>query len=122
MPAGQSVVVPPHLPVSYSRMLQHCPFTETWAIGQVVVVGVGQSLPMQVGSTGCGQFGPWQPGSTKKHWPLRPLRAPSGQAVTMLPHFPAAMASRVQHVPLLANVGNGQDVVVGVGQLPSLLR
>ena len=42
--------------------------------------------------------------------------------MTMLPQVPAAMASRVQHDPFLRNVGNGQDVVVGVGQFPSLLR
>ena len=39
----------------------------------------------------------------------------------MPPHLPAAMASRVQQVPLYGNVGNGH-VVVGVGQFPSLLR
>jgi hypothetical protein len=73
-------------------------------------------------TTGGRQLGPLQPGSTMKHWPLRPLLAPSGQLTTMLPQVPAAMASRVQHVPFTGNVGNGQDVVVGIGQFPSLLR
>jgi hypothetical protein len=40
----------------------------------------------------------------------------------MLPQVPAVIASRVQHVPFMRNVGNGQDVVVVVGQFPSLLR
>ena len=31
------------------------------------------------------QFGPWQPGSTKKHWPLRPLCVPAGQDVVVVP-------------------------------------
>jgi hypothetical protein len=59
-------------------MLQHVPFTETWAGGQV--------------------------------------------DVTVGPHVRAVSASRVQHVPFTLNVGKGQDVVVGVGQFPSLLR
>ena len=32
-----------------------------------------------------GQSLPRQPGSTKKHWPLRPLRVPAGQDVVVVP-------------------------------------
>ena len=90
----------------------HCPPISNfgnWQVGCDPVPGGGQSLP-------------WQPGSTKKHWPLRPILAPAGQDVVVVPpHVRAVSASRVQHVPFTRNVGKGQDVVVG-GQFPSLLR
>jgi hypothetical protein len=78
-------------------MLQHVPFTGTVAVGQVVVVGVGQfpsllsGLPSAQTEVTGGQSLPRQAGSTKKHWPLSNL-VPTGQ------------------------------VGVGIGQFPSLLR
>jgi hypothetical protein len=64
---GHDVCVPPQLPSCNDRALQHWPLTMKFGgyVQVVVVFGVGQSLPMQVGSTGCGQLGPRQPGSTK---------------------------------------------------------
>ena len=38
------------------------------------------------------------------------------------PHLPAVRSSRVQQIPLTGTALNGHDVVVGVGQFPSLLR
>jgi hypothetical protein len=60
--------VPPHWPVWYSRALQHVP-SDLYA-GQPVF-----TWP---------QLGPWQPGSTKKHWPLRPILVPSGQVTVIV--------------------------------------
>jgi hypothetical protein len=63
--------VPPQAPVWRSRALQHDPSALRGALkGQPVVTGP--------------QLGPWQPGSTKKHWPLRPILVPSGQVTVIV--------------------------------------
>jgi hypothetical protein len=46
------VGVRPQVPSWYDRALQHMPLIVKFGGLQVVVVGVGQSLPVQVGSTG----------------------------------------------------------------------
>ena len=71
LPFAQRSVVPPQAPVWRSRALQHDPSALRGALkGQPVV-----TVP---------QLGPWQPGSTKKHWPLRPILVPSGQVTVIV--------------------------------------
>jgi hypothetical protein len=100
--------------------LQHVPFTDTIAAGQVVVVGVGQypslsrGLPSAQRDVTGGQSLPRQAGSTNKHWPLINL-APAGHRGP--PHAPAASASGVQHVPFADTVPAGQVCAVPVSPL-----
>ena len=103
LPSGQQLrhltVLPSRLPpgqlirraaasaaVWRSRALQHDPSALRGAPkGQPVVTGP--------------QLGPWQPGSTKKHWPLRPILVPSGQSVVVPPHLPVSYSRMLQHCP-----------------------